>query len=210
MFELPELKSIAQKYGKTVAKVIIRWHLQRGIVVIPKLTHIERMEENFNVFDFLLSEEDMTAIAAIDKKLVNSFWSCLRYLLLCYSSKSFTNHRSDGHCNDHFAQIGRNERNDTDCKCCAYCISGLEAEPCCSKCVADCSSDDHSEDLDYTVSEFVNDNTCDDCHWNKPDDISAGRTCQFSQSACESGEYRKPYQSEQQVDQVTQSSLFPV
>ena len=69
----------------------------------------------------------------------------LTYLLLRYSSKSFTNHRSDDHCNDHFAQISRNERNDTDCKCCAYCIAGLEAEPCCSKCVADCSSDDHSE-----------------------------------------------------------------
>lgn len=134
----------------------------------------------------------------------------LTYLLLRYSSKSFANHRSDDHCNDHFAQIRRNERNDTDCKCCAYCISGLEAEPCCSKCVADCSSDDHSEDLDSTVSEFVNDNTCDDCHWNKSDDVSAGRTCQFSQSACESGEYRKPYKTEQQVDQVTQSSLFPI
>ena len=83
----------------------------------------------------------------------------LTYLLLCYSSKSFANHRSDNHCNDHFAQIRRNERNDTDCKCCAYCIAGLEAEPCCSKCVADCSSDDHSEDLDSTVREFVNDNT---------------------------------------------------
>ena len=41
----------------------------------------------------------------------------LTYLLLRYSSKSFTNHRSDDHCNDHFAQIRRNERNDTDCKC---------------------------------------------------------------------------------------------
>ena len=53
---------------KTVAQVILRWHLQRGIVVIPKSTHIERMEENFNVFDFALSEEDMAAIAALDKK----------------------------------------------------------------------------------------------------------------------------------------------
>lgn len=127
----------------------------------------------------------------------------LTYLLLCYSSKSFANHRSDNHCNDHFAQIRRNERNDTDCKCCAYRISGLEAEPCCSKCVADCSSNDHSKYLDSTVGEFVDDNTCDDCHWNKSDDVSAGRTCQFCQSTCESGEYRKPYQSEQQVDQVT-------
>lgn len=74
MFELPELKTIAEKYGKTVAQVILRWHLQRGIVVIPKSTHIERMEENFNVFDFELSAEDMSAIAALDKNQ-SSFFS---------------------------------------------------------------------------------------------------------------------------------------
>ncbi|MGM9579497.1 MAG: aldo/keto reductase [Evtepia sp.] len=68
MFTLPELKAIGEKYGKTVAQVILRWHLQRGIVVIPKSTHPERMEENFQVFDFTLSDEDMAAIAALDKK----------------------------------------------------------------------------------------------------------------------------------------------
>ena len=50
MFSLPELKTIGDKYDKTVAQVILRWHLQRGIVIIPKSTHIERMEENFKVF----------------------------------------------------------------------------------------------------------------------------------------------------------------
>lgn len=74
MFNLPELKAIAEKYGKTVAQVILRWHLQRGIVVIPKSTHIERMKENFNVFDFALRKKDMAAIAAIDKKR-SSFFS---------------------------------------------------------------------------------------------------------------------------------------
>ncbi len=74
MFDLPELKAIAQKYGKTAAQVILRWHLQRGIVIIPKSTHMERMEENFHVFDFTLSEEDMTAIAALDRKQ-SSFFS---------------------------------------------------------------------------------------------------------------------------------------
>ena len=73
MFNLPELKAIGEKYGKTVAQVILRWHLQRGIVVIPKSTHIERMEENFNVFDFALAEEDMAAIAALDKKKSSFF-----------------------------------------------------------------------------------------------------------------------------------------
>lgn len=74
MFELPELKAIGEKYGKTAAQVILRWHLQRGIVVIPKSTHKERMEENFNVFDFSLTEEDMLTIATLDKK-ESSFFS---------------------------------------------------------------------------------------------------------------------------------------
>lgn len=74
MFELPELKAIAEAHGKTVAQVILRWHLQRGIVVIPKSTHIERMEENFRVFDFVLSEADMAAISALDQKQ-SSFFS---------------------------------------------------------------------------------------------------------------------------------------
>lgn len=68
MFDLPELKVIGEKHGKTAAQIILRWHLQRGIVVIPKSTHIERMEENFNVFDFVLSDEEMQMIAALDKK----------------------------------------------------------------------------------------------------------------------------------------------
>lgn len=68
MFELPELKKIGQKYGKTPAQVMLRWQLQRGIVVIPKSTHIERMQENFDVFDFVLAEEDMAMIATLDQK----------------------------------------------------------------------------------------------------------------------------------------------
>ena len=53
---------------------MLRWHIQRGVVVIPKSTHIERMEENFNVFDFTLSDEDMKTIAELDKK-ISSFFS---------------------------------------------------------------------------------------------------------------------------------------
>lgn len=74
MFHTPELIVIAKKYGKSVAQVILRWHLQRGIVIIPKSTHLERMEENFHVFDFSLSEDDMAVIATIDKKQ-SSFFS---------------------------------------------------------------------------------------------------------------------------------------
>ena len=52
----------------TPAQVMLRWHLQRGVVVIPKSTHIERMRENLDVFDFTLTTEDMSAIAAPDQK----------------------------------------------------------------------------------------------------------------------------------------------
>lgn len=74
MFELPLLQRIGAKYGKTAAQVILRWHLQRGIVVIPKSTHIERMQENFDVFDFELPQEDMDEIATLDRKQ-SSFFS---------------------------------------------------------------------------------------------------------------------------------------
>jgi len=74
MFELPELRVIADKHNKIVAQVILRWHLQHSVVVIPKSTHIERMEENLNVFDFELTAEDMAEIAALDKN-TSSFFS---------------------------------------------------------------------------------------------------------------------------------------
>lgn len=74
MFQNPVLNAIGAKYGKRAAQVILRWHLQRGVVVIPKSTHIERMQENWNVFDFTLSEEDMAKIAALDTK-TSAFFS---------------------------------------------------------------------------------------------------------------------------------------
>lgn len=61
------LKEIGAKYGKSVAQVALRYLIQRGVVVIPKSTHIERMKENLDVFDFEFSAEDMAAIAALDK-----------------------------------------------------------------------------------------------------------------------------------------------
>lgn len=74
LFTDPVLEKIAAKYGKTTAQVMLRWHIQRGIAVIPKSTHIERMKENFDVFGFTLSDEDMQAIAALDKEQ-SSFFS---------------------------------------------------------------------------------------------------------------------------------------
>jgi diketogulonate reductase-like aldo/keto reductase len=67
------LLSIAQQYNKTVAQVILRWLTQRGVVAIPKSVRKERMEENFNIFDFDLSAEDMEAIKALDTKTSSFF-----------------------------------------------------------------------------------------------------------------------------------------
>ena len=74
IFENPVLTAIGEKYGKTPAQVMLRWNIQRGGVVLPKSTHIERMEQNFNVFDFTLNGEDMAAIAALDTQ-TSSFFS---------------------------------------------------------------------------------------------------------------------------------------
>ncbi len=67
------LLSVAGKYKKSVAQVILRWLTQRGVVAIPKSVRKERIVENFNIFDFELSPEDMDAIAALDTK-VSSFF----------------------------------------------------------------------------------------------------------------------------------------
>lgn len=74
LFEDKTLKEIGETYGKTTAQVILRWHIQRGVVVIPKSTHYERMKENLAVFDFALSDSDMQKIAALDKA-ESSFFS---------------------------------------------------------------------------------------------------------------------------------------
>ena len=66
MFENETLKKIGEKYGKSVAQVILRWLIQRGVIVVCKSTHIERMEQNFDVFDFELSDEDMEEIKKLD------------------------------------------------------------------------------------------------------------------------------------------------
>ncbi|TFE14249.1 aldo/keto reductase [Ligilactobacillus salivarius] len=67
IFQNKVLAEIGQKYGKANGQVILRWLMQRGIVVIPKSVHKNRMEENFDVFDFELSDEDMQTIAKLDK-----------------------------------------------------------------------------------------------------------------------------------------------
>lgn len=65
-FNNPILKEIGAKYDKSTAQIALRFLLQSGVVVIPKSTYKERMEENFNVFDFTLDDEDMRKIEALD------------------------------------------------------------------------------------------------------------------------------------------------
>lgn len=66
LFQNELLASIGKRYHKSVAQVVLRWLTQRGIVVIPKSVHKERIEENFNIFDFELSAEDMEVIKTLD------------------------------------------------------------------------------------------------------------------------------------------------
>ncbi|SNT57664.1 Aldo/keto reductase [Bacillus sp. OK838] len=68
MFQNEILVSIAEKYNKSVAQVVLRWLTHRGVVAIPKSVRKERIIENFNIFDFELSQEDMGKIAALDTK----------------------------------------------------------------------------------------------------------------------------------------------
>ena len=68
IFQNELLRAIATKHNKTVAQVILRWLTQRGVIAIPKSVRKERMQENFSVFDFQLSPEDMAAVATLDTK----------------------------------------------------------------------------------------------------------------------------------------------
>lgn len=66
VFKTPLLREIAAKHGKTTGQVMLRWLIQRNVVVIPKTVHRERMEENLNIFDFALDAEDMEQIRTLD------------------------------------------------------------------------------------------------------------------------------------------------
>ena len=65
-FENEMLKGIAEVHGKNIAQVILRWNVQRGVTVIPKSTHKERILENFNIWDFSLTDEEMQQVASLD------------------------------------------------------------------------------------------------------------------------------------------------
>ena len=65
-FNTPVLKELGQKYHKSAAQVALRFLLQNGVVLIPKSVHKDRMEENFNIFDFSLTEDEMKTLEALD------------------------------------------------------------------------------------------------------------------------------------------------
>jgi len=76
IFTHPVLTAIGQKYGKSAAQVALRWNVQRGVVVIPKSVHKNRMEQNMDIWDFALTDEDMAEIAKLDlgrSEIVNHF-----------------------------------------------------------------------------------------------------------------------------------------
>lgn len=76
IFTHPVLTKIGEKYGKSAAQTALRWNVQRGVVVIPKSTHKERMEQNMDIWDFVLSDEDMKEISALDighSEIVNHY-----------------------------------------------------------------------------------------------------------------------------------------
>ena len=66
IFTDPELTAIGSKYGKTAAQVVLKWNVQRGVSIIPKSVHVNRMEQNMDIWDFTLTEEEMAKIAAKD------------------------------------------------------------------------------------------------------------------------------------------------
>ena len=76
IFTDPVLTKIGEKYGKSAAQVVLRWNTQRGVSVLPKSVHVERMEQNIDIWDFTLTEEEMAEIAKMDmghSEIINHF-----------------------------------------------------------------------------------------------------------------------------------------
>jgi diketogulonate reductase-like aldo/keto reductase len=67
--EIELLKNLSAKYGKTVAQIVIRWNIDTDVIVIPKSVTLQRIKENFDIFDFHLSQDDIEAINLLNKNL---------------------------------------------------------------------------------------------------------------------------------------------
>lgn len=79
VFRNKQLSQIAVRYGKSIAQVILRWHVQRGVMIIPRTVQQAHMEENRDIWDFALNGEDMKAIAAMDlghSEIINHYSAC--------------------------------------------------------------------------------------------------------------------------------------
>jgi len=68
IFKEENIIKLSEKYKKTCAQIILRWHIQKGVVVLPKSVHYERIKENFEIFDFELTEEEMKSFDVLDGK----------------------------------------------------------------------------------------------------------------------------------------------
>jgi diketogulonate reductase-like aldo/keto reductase len=66
IFTHPVLSEIGEKYGKTAAQIALKWNAQRGVSILPKSVHVERMQQNIGIWDFTLTDEDMQKIAELD------------------------------------------------------------------------------------------------------------------------------------------------
>ena len=89
IFTNPVLTEIGAKYGKSAAQVVLRWNVQRGVVVIPKSVHRDRMEQNMNIWDFRLTDEEMALITPMDlghSEIVNHFDS--RFVQMLHGRKN--------------------------------------------------------------------------------------------------------------------------
>lgn len=76
IFTDPEMTEIGKKYGKTAAQIALRWNVQRGVVIIPKSSNSDRMAQNFNIWDFSLTEDEMKSVSAKDlghSEIINHF-----------------------------------------------------------------------------------------------------------------------------------------
>ncbi|HBI61769.1 MAG TPA: 2,5-diketo-D-gluconic acid reductase, partial [Lachnospiraceae bacterium] len=76
IFTDPELTAMGEKYGKSAAQIALRWNVQRGVSILPKTTHVERMEQNIDIWDFELTKDEMKTISGKDlghSEIINHF-----------------------------------------------------------------------------------------------------------------------------------------
>ena len=140
----------------------------------------------------------------------NNYTVCYKFLQGKYydhelserRSHTLTDFRTNGHGNQHFDQVSRDEWEYAYREGGGYGVSGLHTEPGGSESVADGSSNDHAKKLEPALVKVVDHNTGNDCHRDETDDIAAGGTGQLGNSAGKAGEDRKACETDQQIEKV--------